>query len=293
MRRLVPALLLLLLAVAGPAQGAGRLVEIGGGKGLYLDCRGAGSPTVLLEAGLRVRGDSWNFADDEAAIPTYQAIGARTRVCEYDRPGTSLGPDLSRSTPVRQPRDARSVVADLRRLLRAGRVPGPYVVVAHSTGGLFAQLFTASYPDDVVGLVLVDTVPPGLRRLMGTEWPFYRKAILTAPPPGLEGYKALEYIRFTTSFAELRRAKQRNPLRPMPLVVLAHGRPFALPPGLPAGFGAKIESAWSAGQRQLAGLLPGARLVIARKSSHYIQIEQPALVIEAVQSVLDRARRDR
>lgn len=225
MRRLLPALLLLLLAVAGPAQGAGRLVEIGGGKGLYLDCRGAGSPTVLLEAGLRVRGDSWNFADDEAAIPTYQAIGARTRVCEYDRPGTSLGPDLSRSTPVRQPRDARSVVADLRRLLRAGRVPGPYVVVAHSTGGLFAQLFTASYPDDVVGLVLVDTVPPGLRRLMGTEWPFYRKAILTAPPPGLEGYKALEYIRFTTSFAELRRARQRNPLRPMPLVVLPTAAP--------------------------------------------------------------------
>jgi pimeloyl-ACP methyl ester carboxylesterase len=179
MRRLLPALLLLLLAVAGPAQGAGRLVEIGGGKGLYLDCRGAGSPTVLLEAGLRVRGDSWNFADDEAAIPTYQAIGARTRVCEYDRPGTSLGPDLSRSTPVRQPRRAQRC----RRPATAapGRArAGPYVVVARSTGGLFAQLFTASYPDDVVGLVLVDTVPPGLRRLMGTEWPFYRKA--TSPP---------------------------------------------------------------------------------------------------------------
>ena len=83
-----------------------------------------------------------------------------TRVCAYDRPGTyaSIGEDdfVSRSDPIAQPRTAPEVVADLHALLQAAEIPGPYVLAAHSLGGLFARLYASTYPDEVVGLVLVD-----------------------------------------------------------------------------------------------------------------------------------------
>jgi pimeloyl-ACP methyl ester carboxylesterase len=110
-----------LLAAAGQAavsEDIAGLVDIGGGRKMYLECRGAGSPTVVLVAGLRASAEDWNIA--EGSGPTVFAEVAKfTRVCAYDRPGTPVGEKPSRSDPVPQPTTAGQAVADLHALLRA------------------------------------------------------------------------------------------------------------------------------------------------------------------------------
>ena len=86
-------------------------------------------------------------------------------------------------------------------------------------------------------------------------------------------------------------AATRRPLRDIPLFVLSRGKPVELPPDVPGNFSPEaFENAWREGQNQLAGLVPGARHEIAGQSDHYIQIEQPDLVIDAVRAVVDAVR---
>ena len=91
-------------------------------------------------------------------------VTAYNRACAYDRPGTiaSVKDDVrpSRSDPASQPRTAAAVVSDLHELLHAAGVPGPFVLVGHSLGGLFVRLFASTYPGEVVGLSPVDTRSP-------------------------------------------------------------------------------------------------------------------------------------
>jgi hypothetical protein len=139
-------------AVSGDFAG---LIDIGRGRKMYLECRGSGSPTVVLVAGLKASAGDWNIA--KPSEPTvFAAVAKFTRVCAYDRPGTPVGEKPSRSDPVAQPTTAEDAVSDLHALLSAAGVAGPYVLVGHSYGGLVVRLFASTYPDDVSGLVLVD-----------------------------------------------------------------------------------------------------------------------------------------
>src|SRR5918998_262685 len=138
------------------------LVDIGG-RSLYLECRGTGSPTVVLVAGGSTSGRYWTddlLHPDAPRRMVLPGVAESTRVCAYDRPGTyaSIGEDdfLSRSDPVAQPRTAPEVVAELHALLEAAEVPRPYVLAGHSMGGFFARLYASTHPDEVAGLVLVD-----------------------------------------------------------------------------------------------------------------------------------------
>ena len=120
---------------ASAAQGdfAG-FVDIGAGRRLYLECRGTGSPVVVLEAGYRSSARIWSEDLHQAGAPrtmVLAGVAVFTRVCAYDRPGTvaTLNENVrqSRSEPVPMPRTALDVVADLHALLRAAGVPAPYV----------------------------------------------------------------------------------------------------------------------------------------------------------------------
>jgi pimeloyl-ACP methyl ester carboxylesterase len=123
----------------------GRLVDVGGHR-LHLSCTGSGTPTVVLEPGAGMVS-----SDLERIAP---AVARDTRVCVYDRAGRGW------SEPAETPQDARAVATDLHTLLHRGGVPGPYVLAGHSFGGLYALTFTARYPDEVVGMVLVDSTAP-------------------------------------------------------------------------------------------------------------------------------------
>jgi pimeloyl-ACP methyl ester carboxylesterase len=123
----------------------GTLLDVGGHR-LHIHCAGAGRPTVVLETGALAMSALWGGVQPEVAV--------RTRVCSYDRAG------LGWSDPGPRPRDAMHIASELRTLLRnAGETP-PYVLVGHSFGGLLVRVYTDRYPEDVVGLLLLDSSHP-------------------------------------------------------------------------------------------------------------------------------------
>src|ERR1044071_6007771 len=96
---------------------------------------------------------------------------------------------LGRSTPVSMPRTARDLVSDLHALLQKAHVPGPYVFAANSFGGIFARLYASTYPNDIVGMVLVDALSEEARTgLTPEEWKLYIDFGFRKPTPGLEKY---------------------------------------------------------------------------------------------------------
>ncbi len=286
------------------------LVDIGG-RSLYLECHGEGGPTVILESGLDGRGDVWSRDNERPAgerTMVQPGVAAFTRVCAYDRPGTlgEVNPELepdgplfypSRSDPVPQPRTSREVMLDLRALLDAAEIPGPYVLAAHSAGGLVARLFASTYPDDVAGMVLVDSTGENIWRdfkanLTPAQYASFEASNLdhaeleAAYPEAEELFTAP--LADTPSVTQVREARAQAPLHPMPLVVLAHGIPFAAPfPGWPAE---AMENIMLDSQRDLATLVPDARLVIATNSGHNIHQDQPELVIDAIAQVVTAVR---
>jgi hypothetical protein len=150
--------LVLVLAVAGSAcqtvattlderahPAPGRLVDAGGYR-LHLNCAGDGGPTVILESGLANRSADWDIVQPQ--------IAGATRVCSYDRAG------IGWSDGGREPRGPSRIATELHNLLQTANVPAPYVLAGHSFGGLHMRMFAALYPEQVVGMVLVDSSHP-------------------------------------------------------------------------------------------------------------------------------------
>ncbi len=278
---------------------SGGLVDIGGGRKIYLECRGTGSPTVVLVAGLRGSAEDWNIAA-KPGPRVFPEIAKFTRVCVYDRPGTPVGEEPSRSDPVPQPTAATNGVADLHALLRAAGETGPYVLAAHSYGGLIGRLYASTYPDQVAGLVLVDALSEGLQDAETPEqWAIQRKLIEGDVREGVAEYPALERIDVDSSFDQLRAAP---PLRQMPLIVLSADRGWGpqvpamikagiVPADVPPDFGYVTDAAQKRAHARLAKLVQNAKHVTNTNSGHEIQKEQPQLVIDAIREVVDAVRR--
>lgn len=122
----------------------GQLVDIGGRR-INLKCSGAGAPTVVLMAGFASWSPVW--------YKTQPEIAKRTRVCAFDRPGYGF------SDPAPRPPILNQIPEDLHAALKAANLPGPYVLVGHSLGGLEARMFAERWPQEVAGMVLLDTSP--------------------------------------------------------------------------------------------------------------------------------------
>ena len=135
-----------------------RQFDIGAGRKLFLECRGAAPadyPTVVLIAGYHGSSDSWTQRDALSLLPlavgpaVLPGLARENRVCAYDRPGTvrsmADAPLTDRSTPVAQPRTVRDLVSELHGLLSAAQIPAPYILVGHSLGGLIALLYARTY----------------------------------------------------------------------------------------------------------------------------------------------------
>src|SRR4051812_22121367 len=277
------------------------LVDIGGGRHLYLECHGTGGPTVILEAGYRASARFWTddlLHPEAPRTMVLPGVAQFTRVCAYDRPGTyaSIGEDdfISRSDAIAQPRTAPEIVADLHALLQAAEVPGPYVLAAHSLGGLFARLYASTYPDEVVGLVLVDAYSERLETLMTPEkWAALvrlNQGVGTDKVIPIPGYGDLETLKWGTYNAVVREAVAASPLRPMPLAVLAHAKPFPQSADAPRFTTGEVEAILLKANEDLATLVPNARLTVATESGHDIHQDQPELVIEAIRQVVAGVR---
>jgi len=278
----------------------GQLVDIGGYK-LHIYCTGQGSPTVILDAGMGDAFLSWHKVQPQ--------IAKFTRVCSYDRGG--LG--YSDSSP--RPRTSRVFVDELHRLLQHAGIDGPLVLVGHSMGGFDVRLYASLYRHEVAGLVLVDSshpeqqkrLPPAINDLDATwlrEQEFFE---FTMPfgLPRLMGFcgdddavRAADcnFHSARESVAELKAISQSasetansGSLGDIPLVVLSHD-PDTPQPDLPEELVKPTNDAWQRMQDELAHLSTMGKHVTAKNSGHYIQLDRPDLVVDAVHSVVDQAR---
>lgn len=270
---------------------------IGDGRTMFLECYGQGSPTVIFDSGLRNGARVWNDPAQTRPGPrVFPAVARFTRVCGYDRPGTinNFEPlEVSRSSPAPMPRTAADAASDLHALLKAARVPGRYVFVNHSTGGLIDRLYAANHPRQVAGMVLVDALAEYMESHFTRAQMDVYEHVNNDPIEGID-YPDIEQILFSKSFAQMRRAARKQPFPDVPVSVLSHGIPFTLPEGLPAGFTSPlVERAWTDAQDKLAKLTPDPRHVVAKRSSHYIMFTQPKLVIDQVRRVVRAGRRAR
>jgi pimeloyl-ACP methyl ester carboxylesterase len=134
----------------------GQLIDVGGHR-LHLSCTGSGTPTVVLEPGAGGMSSSLGWIAP--------AVARDTRVCVYDRAGRGW------SEPADSAQDGAQIATDLHTLLQRGRVPGPYVLAGHSFGGLYVLTFAARYPEEVAGMVLVDSTAPASAASPGAASP--------------------------------------------------------------------------------------------------------------------------
>jgi pimeloyl-ACP methyl ester carboxylesterase len=292
------------LADSGSANNSGKLVDIGGGREMYMECRGTGSPTVVFVSGAGDRTETWSTTKDPSEQAVLPAIAETNRVCAYDRPGTILatgeGPEdfeKSRSDPVPQPTTLQDHAADLHALLKASGERGPYVVVGHSMGGAVSRLYASEHPEDVSGLVLVDPTPyEAANALTDEQWKNWKP--LLGGPPSEEALALYPHLEWADSDRNLEQASAAKKLKPMPFIAFQSDEPFDFTPFVEDGtlpmtleeaeqFRILLYNAWHDAIGDLVSQVPGARFIDDPHSGHYIHQEQPQLVIDSVREVLD------
>lgn len=293
----------------------GKLIDIGGRR-IHLDCRGTGTPVVVLEAG----------ADTSGSLLWYLQQGAVaefTRVCVYDRAGLMWS---DRATGLR---DATAIANDLHKTLRAAHEPGPYVMVGASIGGPYVMAFTKHFGDVVAGVVFVDAAHPEqtqrLERASGHQeegipvvftilaklaWTGLPRLLLPAPEiPELPArvvaaIAAYQPISLEPAFAEaaafndtFREAGTLRTLGNRPLAVLTAAKPWEAysakqraAAGMTREQWQRRQVEWFAMQDEEAGWSSQSTHRKLDDSSHVIQLERPDAVIGAIREVVDKVR---
>jgi pimeloyl-ACP methyl ester carboxylesterase len=260
------------------------------GHGVYLHCTGSGSPTVVLISGAGVSSESWDYVGDTAdtANPPEKSpdavepqLAKVTRVCSYDRPGTTGFDDSpSRSSPLPQPTTAQGDARYLHAALSAAGVAPPYVLVAHSWGGFIATTYARLYRSQLEGMVLIDPGSQYLQTVLPPDvWNTWIRAIATSGSKNPEG----EQPDYPASIAFLHNLP---PAKNVPTVVLTSDEPIDF---LGSGDAAKFQSQWVEAQTLLARSL-GGKQITKTMSGHFIQSENPALVIAQTKAMLTAAR---
>jgi pimeloyl-ACP methyl ester carboxylesterase len=252
--------------------GSARPVDIGG-RTLFVECHGSGSPTVLLEAGFGGSSKSW--------VTVMPALSRITRTCAYDRAG------LGSSVAMPGVHDASDEVDDLGRLLAQASIPPPYVLVGHSYGGLLVRMFARTHQRDTAGLVLVDSMGADQTRRELAVWP-------RSEAPDARRLRAQRVV----DGVDLRESEDLaggiRTLGRIPLVVITAGQEDSQTAALPAHLRHVLRRLWIRMQAELAALSSDHVHVVALRSGHVVQSPdgQPKVVVEGVRAVV-RAVRDR
>ena len=239
------------------------------GRRLYLDCRGRGSPTVVLEAGMGMDARSWGIV--------FPDIARSTRTCAYSR-ANRWGSDS------RGEHTLAEAAADLRAALEAAGEPPPYVLVGHSLGDVYARVFAGAHRDEVAGMVLVDPFAPDLFRRLIARAPDALAARWQENVDGnIRAVEAVERLAWRRSEAELATVT----LGELPVELVVVPQPFATDAHIPEAARDSLRAAWIAGLESLSN---ASRITLAAGSGHMIQWDRPALVVAAVLRMIDLAR---
>lgn len=260
-------------------QGVERSFDVGGYK-LRIKCMGERLPTILLDAGIGeppIESGSWN------KVAT--TLSETNRVCLYDRAGLGSS-DKPRVLPVKVDQQ----VQDLHRLVTAARLDKPFVLVSHSMAGFAARVYASKFPEDLKGLVLVDSSHPD-------QWNRWRSAFPaenTDQPESVANGR-----RFITEqykdpgknpenfdiFGSAGIARRITSIGAIPLVVVTHSPKWRMDPQLPEDISLKLEAQWQEMQKELLSLSTDSSQLVSETAGHYVQAEDPALVVRAVNMV--------
>ena len=254
-----------------PTLPAARLAEVGGATIEYI-ASGTSRPTIVLVYGAGGSLDEWS-----------RVFGPLLRfgmVVAYNRPGTG------RSSRPTEPQTGALIVGTLRDLLTAIEAPPPYILVGHSLGGLYVQLFARRLPEDVCGVVLVEATHPDDRAIAGLQarWIRALDAVLGIGNPLRRG-RGFDETRWVDRTC--RQIEQAPPFPDLPLAVVTAARP-------PPSRRMPVEAAdvrWT-NQEALLALAPDNRHFHAAGSSHYPQLSEPSVIVDAVRWIIERLSND-
>jgi pimeloyl-ACP methyl ester carboxylesterase len=269
-----------LCAEAPVATGAAQRIEVQG-RQMQFEARGTGRPTLVIETGLGepgVNSGSWKAVLD--------SLSRSNRIFQYDRAG--LG---GSAPPAKTPRTIRDQAQDLHQLLVQTKEPVPYVLIGHSMGGLVVRSYAAEHPELVAGIVLVDSSHPD-------QW----KRWLAALPPETPSEptsirEARKHLTATLAdpksnpenldlAASADQIRALGTLGSIPLRIVTHSPKWRMVPDLPDAVSQQLEHEWQDLQKSLLALSTASRQSIAASAGHYVQAEDPALVIAAVEDLL-------
>jgi pimeloyl-ACP methyl ester carboxylesterase len=265
--------LILIVASACSGEEHASTVDIGG-RGLFIDCRGTGTPTVILESGLTADTSSWDDVID--------SIAETTRVCAYDRANNG------QSDPI-GPHTGDQSVSDLEKLLAAREIEPPYVLVAWSFGGPIGRLFAARHPDDVVGMVLVDTDPVDYR---SEGAPFVPDDVREHSYWASQNDEELD---LDATLDLVRAESTQGSFDHHPLIILTPSVPNSGnigeggSQGLPGPRVPELDELYLRLEREMQNLSSNSRFVLVDDTGHCIMCDQPQVVIDAVADVVGAA----
>jgi pimeloyl-ACP methyl ester carboxylesterase len=224
---------------------------------------GTGSPAVVFESGLGDGKEAWR--------PIFAEVGKFARVFAYDRGGYGV------SNAHSPDRSAKEIVEELRTLLKAAHIDPPFVLVGHSIGGLYANVFARTYPGEVAGVVFVDA------RHEDFSMRCKAAGAMVCEPPALlvllAGGGAME--EYKSAPASMQQVRDAGPFPPVPVAVLTGTRKVLEGP--------TFNRIWLETQKEMAGMSPKGKHVICNHCGHYVQQDDPGLVIDAIRDVIARA----
>jgi pimeloyl-ACP methyl ester carboxylesterase len=276
-----------------PPAMPGRLVAIEAGHRLHLWCRGEGAPTVILEAGLGAHSVDWSLV--------HPVIAAKTRVCAYDRAGyawSDKGPE---------PRGLGTSARELHQLLERAAVRPPYVLVGQSWGGRIVRVFAHAHPDEVAGMVLIDTYSEGTANVAANA---LHGLNLHAEEEADPATRLPAAVRAARSWARglprqqdisdpdepeqaiaATTATRKTPLGNKPLFVVSAGRLSwdARDRASGESYASRLRE-HVASEAFLASLSRNSLFVVARASFHQVHLYEPEVVTGAILQVLESAR---
>lgn len=264
----------------------GRLVSVGTHR-LHINCTGSKAPTVIIDSGLGGFSLEWDNIQS--------SLSESLQVCTYDRAGYGW------SDPGPEPRTTQQIASELHALLINGEVPGPYVLVGHSFGGYNIRYFASTYPETVLGLVLIDAshpkqfdrmpqvaVKPQGKRRNSWSVPIARPRLPDNYPMQarqlalllMTNYKSAQAQRDELEHFQLsaQQVEHADHLPDVAMTVVSRGMRV-----WPQNeFGDRSEQAWAEMQDELSHLTSHTRQVIAGHSGHLVHLDEPEVVISAI-----------
>jgi pimeloyl-ACP methyl ester carboxylesterase len=275
----------------------GQLVDVGGYR-LHINCTGAGSPTVVIDAGWGDWSASWSSWVQPEVAKT-------TRVCTYDRAGMGW----SEAGPL--PRNAQQFAKELHTLLQNAGIPGPYVLVGHSMGGLGVRVFAHAYATDVAGVVLIESMNPRQAKPSATGTPPAAAArssgfsILTLPArigllrlfagaigltSGLSPEAQHAYTAFSVTPRYVQTYLDEGAGMPQSFMQAGAVKTFGDVPLIVLSRGLDPDQDWQAMQTELLHLSSHSQQVFVDTSGHNVQLDQPEAAATAIVQMVAQLR---